>query len=199
IGYREMMHDPDVARDVIALGDANPKDLAVQTWILKSSPSARSDREFIARTIERVKALTGPEGQSWKVERARWLIGSDAREKDSAEAVNLLNDVVRVSPNLTEPRVLLAEAYQNVGNLAAATKELSAAAELEPHSAPIALDLAKILQLQGRFGDARAQLERATALEKLSTDDRRRAAAMLTQQGDLAKAARTLEAAETAS
>jgi Tfp pilus assembly protein PilF len=204
VQYREAIGDPSAAGDWVALGDAHPDDLSVQSSILKSGASARADRAFIARTIDRLKALTGPEGQTWKIERARWLIGGDGgddendgenREKDSAEAVNTLNDIIRVSPKLTEPRVLLAVAYDHVGNTAAAIKELQTAADLEPHNAAIALELCRLLQSQGRFGEARGLLEKVIDGPELSPEIRRRAAAMLAQQGDLARAARTLESA----
>src|SRR2546421_262857 len=82
---RELSGDGSVAKDWIAFADANANDLAVQTAILKVANSTHADRQFIARTIDRVKALTGPEGQTWKIERARWLITGENKDKDSAE------------------------------------------------------------------------------------------------------------------
>src|SRR5262249_36145628 len=66
--YKELTRDPKVAADWIALGDSNADDLAVQTTILKSATSVRSDRDFMAKTIDRLKTITGPDGQTWKIE-----------------------------------------------------------------------------------------------------------------------------------
>ena len=190
--YKEMIHDASAAKDWIALGDANPDDLTVQTTILKTAASARADREFIARSIDRLKALTGAEGQTWKLERARWLIGSDS-SKDAAEAVNTLTEIVHASPALTEARLLLAAAYETVGNAPAAIKELQTAADQDPHNSSITLELARLLQEQMRFADARTYLERAAGAGELTPDARRRIAGMLAAQGDLARAVKMLE------
>jgi len=162
--YRESIKDPAAAAQWIELGDSNVSDLAVQTAILKMAGSARSDRAFIGRTIDRLKDLTGPDALTWRIERARWLIASDDKEKDSADAVNTLNEVVRASPSLTEPHLLLSLAYENVGNLPAAAKELQTAADSQPNSPAIALDAARLLQLQSRFADARVYIERAGSI-----------------------------------
>lgn len=191
--FKELTKQP-AAKEWIALGDSNPDDLAIQTGILKSAISMRSDREFIARTIDRVKNLTGPEGQTWKLERARWLIGSETA-KDAAEAVNTLTDIVRISPTLTEARVLLASAYESVGNAAAAIKELEAATRLEPSNIGITLELSRMLQSENRFADARTYLERAANSPDVTSEIRRRIAAALAGQGDYSRAASVLESA----
>ena len=54
VQYKELIHDPSAAKQWISLADANPNDLAVQNAVLKNAVSARADRDFTARTIERV-------------------------------------------------------------------------------------------------------------------------------------------------
>ncbi|HYO11384.1 MAG TPA: tetratricopeptide repeat protein [Tepidisphaeraceae bacterium] len=190
--YREIIRDADAAKDWVRLGDAHPNELTVQNTILKMATSARADRDFIARTIDRVRALTGPEGQTWKLERARWLIGSDS-PKDAAEAVNTLGEIVRTSPTLIDARVLLARAYETVGNLGAAGKELQAAVEQDPTRENVIIELARVLQAQDKFPEAKAQLERAAGDGDLSPEARRQIAALLGVQGELARAAAVME------
>jgi tetratricopeptide (TPR) repeat protein len=192
--YKEIIHEPTVASDWITLGDANPDDLAVQTAILKMASSVRSDRDFIARTIERLKAITGSEGQTWKLERARWLISSGST-KDAAEAVNTLSEIVRSSPTVSEARLLLADAQAGVGNLQAAIKELQSAAELEPNNERILIALARQFQEQNRFSDARSYLDRAAGIPDLSIESRWRIAGMIAAQGDTARGIAILESA----
>jgi tetratricopeptide (TPR) repeat protein len=181
--YREAIKHPDAGKSWVALGNSYPVDLDVQTTILRSANSIRSDRAFIGTTIDRLREATGPDGLMWKIERARWLIASDARDKDSAEAVNTLNDVVRASPSLPEPHLLLAEAYENVGNLPAASKELQIAAELQPTPA-VALNAARLFHLEGRFADARTYIDKALAAKDIAPALREQAAVLLAQQGE---------------
>ncbi len=193
--YKEIIHDPSAIKQWTDLADANPDDLSVQNAVLKNAISARADRDFIARTIDRVRNLTGPEGQTWKLERARWLIGSGSA-KDAAEAVNTLSEIVRLSPTLTEARLLLAAAYETVGNLSAATKELQQAADQDQLNDAIACELARLLQLQNRFVDARIYLERAASIGDVSDEARMRLAGMLAAQGEFARAASIMEASK---
>jgi tetratricopeptide (TPR) repeat protein len=191
--YREQTRDPKAAAAWLTLGEAYPSDISVQTAILRSGASARADREFVARTIDRVKQLTGDEGTLWKIERARWLLGSD-KQKDYADAVIMLGDLVRTSPTLIEPRLLLAAALEKVDNASGAIKELRVAADLEPRSTAIATELARLLQAQGKFDDARVYLDRVAKSDSLDPATRRHAAAMLSQQGDVERAITLLRA-----
>ncbi|MEO6436077.1 MAG: tetratricopeptide repeat protein, partial [Tepidisphaeraceae bacterium] len=190
--YKEAIRDPSARADWVALGDGNPSDLSVQSAILKTAASARGDRAFMARSIDRLKDLTGAEGQTWKLERARWLLGGEG-QKETAEAVNILNDIVRASPTLIEARLLLALAYEGANNAAGAIKALQAAAEQEPGDTSIAVELARLLQAAGRFADARTYLERAAGSGNLGDESVRRIAGMLAAQGDVVRAIKVLE------
>ena len=192
--YREQTRDPKAAEAWLTLGEAHPGDIAVQTGILRSAASAKGNRPFIERTIDRVRTLTGGEGTLWKIERARWLLGSD-RERDHSDAVNTLADLVRSSPTLAEPRLLLAAALEKVDNVSGAVKELRVAAEQQPNSAAIATELARLLQAQGKFEDARLYLERVAKQDALDPSIRRHVAAMFAQQGAVERAAQLLQEA----
>ena len=78
-----------------------------------------------------------------------------------SDAVNTLGDLVRASPTLIEPRLLLAAALERIDNTSGAIKELRVAADQQPGSSAIAVELARLLQSQGKFEDARVYLERA--------------------------------------
>jgi tetratricopeptide (TPR) repeat protein len=197
VQYEEMAHDPSAPSDWARLGEAYPDNLDIQIAILKTAQSARADRDFMARTIDRVKALTGPDGQTWKLERARWLIGSDS-SKDAAEAANTLTEITRNSPRLVEARLLLASAYEKVGNAAAATTEMEAAADEQPNNALLALEVARLMQSQNQFSAARQYLDRAAASPELTPQSRRRAATLFAEQGDIAQGIKLLQDAQSA-
>ena len=92
--------------------------------------------------------------------------------------------------------MLLAQAYETVGNLAAATKELQQAADQDQLNVGLACELARLLQLQNRFADARIYLERAAGAADLSDEARIRLAGMLAAQGEFARAAGMMEASK---
>ena len=190
--YMELIHDPNAKDSWVALGDAYPKNLGVQTAVLASA-SAHADREFIKRTIERYKALTGAEGYSWKLAQARWLLGS-GNDKDNAAAIVLLVELTRASPNLLEPHLLLAKAMEDSGHVDVAIEQLTQATSLKPGSIDILIDLVRLLQRQTRFDEARKYLDRAAASPSLSPDARRRIAMMYAQQGNLDQAVALLQA-----
>lgn len=192
--FREQINDPKAADAWLSLGEAYPNDIAVQTAILRSASSVKHNRPFVERTIDRVKTLTGEEGTLWKIEHARWLLGSD-REKDHSDAVRTLADLVRTSPTLVEPRLLLAAALEKIDNTSGAIKELRVAAEQQPGSSAIAMELARLLQAQGKFEDALVYLDRAAKHDALDVPTRRQVAAMLAHQGEVDRAVTLLKAA----
>src|SRR6202034_2817014 len=102
--------------------------------ILKTANSALADRDFYSRTIDRVHALTGDEAFGWKVARARFLLNSTNKQQDTGEAVSILTDLVRQSPNVAEYRVLLAQALISLGNTKDAVDHLKEAVELDPRN-----------------------------------------------------------------
>ncbi len=100
---------------------------------------------------------------------------------------------MRTSPSLYEPHCLLALAYENVGNLAAASKELQIAAQLRPDSPKVALEAARLLQMQSHFDDARTYINRALAMSQITPALRNDAADLLANQGDYAQATKIVQ------
>jgi tetratricopeptide (TPR) repeat protein len=192
--FRESIKDPDAKADWIALGDAYPNNIAVQNAILTIGLSARSDRDFTSRTIDRVKALTGEEGHLWRQERARWLLGSPNKDRDSAEAVAILTDLVRAYPSRLEWRLLLVQGLENIGQYDGAIDHLKQAVSLDSNvpAAPL-LELVRLLQMRNRLSDAKPYLDRLAKMPALTTDERRQLAAQMVRQGDTATAADMLK------
>lgn len=160
--FNEASGQADALADWKSLGEQYPKDLRLQQDILRSATRTR-DREFWARTINRVKALTGEQGVLWRVERARWLLGGELTERDKAEAVNLLTQVTGASPGLSEPHRLLAMAMERLNNLPGAITELTAAADARPGDAAITQELVRLLVATHRNSDAIAYLDKLAA------------------------------------
>ena len=82
--YLEATGDPRAKPMWISLGEENPTNVAVQNLILKEARSATADREFFARTIDRLHDLTGDDALGWKFARARFLLATsdDSEHRD---------------------------------------------------------------------------------------------------------------------
>jgi tetratricopeptide (TPR) repeat protein len=191
--YRDNTGDAAGARAAwIAIGDAHPDDPAVQSLILRSARGAWEDRAFVSRTIERVHQLTGDEGQLWRLSRAKLLMSSPdkaERAKANGEAVGLLTDLVRAAPDVPEYRLLLAQALLAQGNRKDAADHLRVAVEMDPTNAAAMVQLAQLLQEQGRFDDARRYLDRAVgAGSVLPPQQREVVATLLARQGAIGAA-----------
>jgi predicted Zn-dependent protease len=180
--YREASQDPGATAAWEKLGNAHPKDAAVQNSILTVGQSVWSDRPFIKTTIDRLKALTGDQAIGWKTAYSRWLLSGNGGEHDASEAVVLLTDVISSNPEDYLPHVLLATAYDRLKNVSGGLQEWRKAAELEPQSAQAQFNLLKALAAAGKKQDAMVVFDQLSRIGHLPPD--------------MALAAATLAAAE---
>jgi tetratricopeptide (TPR) repeat protein len=194
--YRESTKDPAAKSNWIELGDEYPNNIAVQNAILNVALSSRSDRDFTARTIDRVKQLTGEEGHLWRQERARWLLGSPNKDRDSAEAVAILTDLVRAYPSRLEWRLLLVQGLENINQPDSAIDHLKDAVAHDPSMPGPTLELVRLLQMRNRFNEAKPYLEQLSKMAGLSADQRRQLASQLVRQGDSLAASEMLKSAD---
>lgn len=192
--YLDLAGDPGAKAGAAALGDARPQDLTVQQSLLQLNAVA-ADRDLMDRTIQRVRGLTGEQAVNWRVARARWYLRFSPGAAGLKEATGLLTEVVRRSPDSLEARVLLGRTLMRAGDLAGAADQFTAAGELDPASVPAALDLAEVLQARGDQTRAARQLDKVTGplASAMTVEDRRRAAALLSQQGRIDQAVTLLE------
>jgi tetratricopeptide (TPR) repeat protein len=199
--YRERIGHEDAVTAWTSAGDKHPKNLAVQRAAAQS-PAARTDRPFMARTIDRIRDLTGDDGLLWKQERARWLIhgGQDTRERDVAEAVHILNEIVSAAPQLVEPRLLLGVAYHELGNTTGALEQYQKVLELNPRLVEMQLAVAQMLREQGQTVEA---LQRANEIYQrvqnrsvsLTTEQRGQLSQLLASLGQHNRATEVLASA----
>lgn len=191
--YLQRIGDPRAAAAWIELAEAHPENPSLQQRALRSG-AAEHDPAFAERALDRLRRMLGEHSANWRVERARWLIEAPAEQRDPAEAAELLEEVVSRTPGQLEPRLLLARAHEQRGLRPLAIRELTAAAEREPESASIALQLARLHQSMDHSRSARRQLLRVVESEQASIVERRQAATMLAAQGEDALALEVLEA-----
>ncbi|HWE04200.1 MAG TPA: hypothetical protein VG326_17470 [Tepidisphaeraceae bacterium] len=194
--YREAFGQPDALKDWISLGDQYPGDLRLQQTILRAQSRTR-DRAFWARTIERVKAITGEQGLLWRMERSRWLLAGPLSERDKAEAVNLLTQVTAASPGLAEPHRLLALAMEKVNNVPGALAELTTAAETHRGDLTITRELVRLLTASDRNAEALEYLDKLAQSRELTIQARHWLAQTYAERGYNQKAIALLTA-ETA-
>ncbi len=206
--YMESIADPEARQKWMKLADdpANANKLEIQLAAMEapslwtepgdaaSTDAGNSDvRQFLKRTIDRVHELTSEDAIAWQLGYARWLLGSDNKQKDSAEAIVRLNDIVQAAPHMIRARLLLATALEQVGQNSGAVEQLQYAARANPTSEDIQVELARLLQAQGKSDQARDYLQRALQNPRTTPRQRFRIASMLASAGDTAPAVEVLQ------
>jgi tetratricopeptide (TPR) repeat protein len=188
----DVTRDPKAAATWVALADGHPDDFSVQQAVL-TARTIRSDREFMDRTIERVKKLSGGEGMQWRVERARWILAGSSDKQSAEQASVLLSEALRMSADSIDARFLQATALERQGNTGAAIEQLTTLVKQNPLQQGAALYLAQLLQQRGDFDKAREYLEPLTRSRISDKASRETAARLMSQQGDVTQAIKLLE------
>ena len=161
-------------------------------WAALAAPSVRADHNMTGQILERLKALNGDTGLTWRLEKGQWLL-EDQSSRDSLEqAAKLLTLTVASAPDSVAARKLLARGYELTGNMNNALAELNRAAELDSLDLDLKLDLAAMYERQNDPGRAMDQLTRVTSSKYANDTQRIRAGGLLAQAGDPAGAQKIL-------
>lgn len=195
--YLDAVDDPTSADTWRRLGDANARDLTVQRGILSLGKSIRSDRAFTEKTINRLRDLTGEDGQQWRLEKARFLIEGSDIMKDGVEAALLLREIIGNAPRQIEPRLLLARTHELQGNITGAIEHLRTAQSVDPRSATVTLELVRLLQQQGRTDEVRDALKLLSSTAMMNARQRVMLASLMADTGDTRRAIELLEPDES--
>lgn len=190
--FLDRVSDARAAETWVALGDKYPDNLRIQRMVLDAR-SVQDDRDFMDRTIDRVKALSGTEGLTWQLARAKWLLSGDGGARDATKAVQILNDVIRNSPDLLDPHLLLAAALQKLDNTSGAIDQLNTAASMQPGNQNIQLELARLRAAQGDVVQARQIIDQILLDKDLTGTQKTQTAALLARVGDAKRAIEILE------
>lgn len=184
--YLDIISDPSAKSEWESLGNDQPANTRVQ-WMILNARAVQSDHTFIGQTLDRLRATVGEEGLSLKLARAQWLLQANAGQKETLEASVLLNEVSRTAPDLIQPHLLLATCLERIGNVSGAIEQLTTASDLQPNSNGISLELARLLESQGSFDQARTRLNRIIQNNLMTPVERGQVAALLTQAGDVSQ------------
>lgn len=192
-GYLDAQNRPEAGAAWTTLSDAHADSLPAQLGAL-ASPALWTNRDVASRVIDRVHALTGEDGTTWRIARARWLLSAPSvQDADVDAAAALLDRVAQIAPSNVTARVLYAQALERLGKLPRAQEQLLAAADLEPRNTWIALEIARIAQRAGDPDLAQRQLDRALQSPDMPPDQVERAAYLLAVRGDARRGADLLE------
>lgn len=195
--FLDMIDDPSAPDFWRRLGDNHENDLDVQRDILAYGKSIRKDRRFVEKTIQRLRSLTGSEGQRWRLEKARFLIEGPDIMKDGIEAALLLREVISNAPRQIEPRLLLAKTQELQGNITGAIDHLRTAQSVDPRSATVTLELIRLLQQQGRTEEIKDALKQLSSTALMNTRQRIMLASLFADTGDVSRAVNLLETDES--
>lgn len=184
---------PDAAKAWKELVEKNGSEARV-IRAASESRSVQSDRALTDQVIEKLKAVSGENGAAWRLARARWMLGEpNASNRNFARAAVLLNDVIRVSPSLVEPRVLLARCMEGLNNIEAAIEQYTIVSEIDPDLKMANMELARLLQVRGEYERAREKLKPVLGSRSLTSTERQQVASLLTRQGEIGPAISLLE------
>lgn len=178
----DFISSPDAKAAWIALGDAYPKDVAIQ-HAQADARCMQGDWDAMQKVIDRLKDLTGETGTGWRLAKARLMVESPRTDSDYEQGSLVLSDLLKHDPNNTQAHELLARALVHMKRIDGAIEQLSIAANEDSSSVPIALELASLLQSRGDFERVQQELDRITPSIH-SPIQRQQAAALLAQQGN---------------
>ena len=170
-----------------ALVEAHPGDARVLRRALEAE-AIWGNAELVDRVIERLRSRTGDRSPRWRLARARWILTEKRGAGPARDAVDLLREVLRVSPDRFRARVLMARALRRTGSESEALDHLSTAAKLRPDALDVRLRVAELAQRLGHTARARSVAEAAADHPKARERQRRRAALLLYRQGDTSEA-----------
>jgi len=190
--YLELIGDEGAVTSWAAVADNEASNVALQRRVLESRAAWR-DEALIDRVINRLRESTGEDAVGWRLARARWLLqtGTDASEmeKDAAEAVVLLNEVMTSSSFPQFSRyTLMAAALERLHNIEGAIDNLEQALRFSRDSNAVRFELARLLQVRGNNSEATRHLNEIIRDPQATNRDRRLVAAMLARMGDLDRA-----------
>src|SRR5262249_29009235 len=121
------------------------------------------------------------------------LTSPAAAEDDVAGAAETLGAVVRAAPKNAAARLLLADAYEKLGNRPAAEEQFRLASEIAPDDRGIALAVARVAAMQGEREVPARGLDRVAAAKDLAPEQAERAAFLFALQGDRGRTIELLE------
>ncbi|HEY2588154.1 MAG TPA: tetratricopeptide repeat protein [Tepidisphaeraceae bacterium] len=183
--FRDATGDPEALNTWKAACAAQPDNIRVQYAAL-STPVRFADRAFWQKTIERVKALTGPDAQAWQVEEARFRLSGQATPQELEQSVAALQKIVQASPELADVHRLLAQTLLRLGkpeSLGRATSELTAAHDLQPDDFGTTSQLVVLMASQGMRDRALAMVTDLAHRPTLTAEQRLWAASTFGQLG----------------
>jgi len=170
--FREERGDPQARDAWIALGNAYPKNMAVQEAILNADVAGSLWQRghiagaFLHTTIDRLHALTGDGALGWRLATARLLLTSE-RPPEALQASSLLNDVLKhqfAALLDAQPHLLQSRAMEILGNLSGAITEMKRAADMTPSDPDVLYRLVYLYHKAHRYSDARDAFDRLASL-----------------------------------
>jgi tetratricopeptide (TPR) repeat protein len=192
--YLEAARDPRAPAAWQSLGDKYPDDVMVQSTILTNANSAWANRDFVHQTINRLKAMTSDSAIGWKTAYARWLLTGNRDDKNATEAVSLLTGVTADSPDEYLPHVLLATAYDRLGDISSGLDEWRKASELEPQLPQAQFAYMQALHNAGKTEDVQVAFDKLAGMSNIPPDMALTAATILAADGDMQRAENMLVA-----
>ncbi|MEM9063997.1 MAG: hypothetical protein AAGB51_00740 [Planctomycetota bacterium] len=190
--YLDEIDDPEARDELLKLSRAYPDNAGLQADILRTR-SIWNDQDTCGEVINRLRELTGDGALNWRTFAARRVLAFDRTEQAAAEALTLLDPVLRSGNDNTDALVLAADASGLSGLREKKIEYLEAALRTAPDRSDLARILADALSEAGQSEESTAVLLQGLGDQDLAAPDRRRLIERLLARGLVAEARGELE------
>lgn len=169
--YLDQIGDPEALESIMAVTREYENNAAVQRDALRLR-SIWTDRDASGEVIGRLERLTGETGVNWRVYKARRILAWDRTEQAAAEALSLLESVLRVAPENVDALMLAADAAGLLDQRELAVGYLEEAARAAPDRADVSRLYAEALTTAGRGAEGAAVLRSSLGNPRLPDAER---------------------------
>lgn len=180
--FLDRIASPQAADQFAAIFQEAPTDPAALTVILESD-AAWTDATLVNAAVTSLQSATADASDAWRFYEARRLLRFGDSEAQAAEAVRLLEPLA--SAEATSPRVniLLADAFQRLGDANAAINQLGIAADAGTADPALLLRLGWLHHARGDIDAARRRARATLLIEPIEPALRRERVALLATVG----------------
>ncbi|QDU33072.1 tetratricopeptide repeat protein [Poriferisphaera corsica] len=152
-------NDPRYIESWEAIANNYPDSARAQQLAIRALSGEADALQSVEKTLERLEQLTGADNINVRIERARILLNANNTDRNPEEAIKILESVINDFPDRIEPRLMIAKAYEESGNVPIAMRELANISKNNPDNPRVAIELARMYQSIRSFNSSSNQLD----------------------------------------
>ncbi|QQE11069.1 tetratricopeptide repeat protein [Planctomycetota bacterium] len=182
--YYRIINDPRSQQAWEKIAEDYPDNSRAQQLALRALASDPNALQANEETLDRLEKIAGTDNINVKTERARLLLSENNPNRNPEGAIKILETVIQETPDRIEPRLMIAQAYEETGRVPLAMRELSNISKNNPDNPRVALELARLYQSVKSFNSSSDQLDIVRKSPVATTAQLSRAARLYASQGE---------------